>query len=70
MRKRGDQRNEKPSSPKRWQEDQALHAKVTQEPCAPDVCRIKGVEVHVLDSCDKTDSSPLHGLKHTHTRID
>lgn len=47
---RGDQRNEKASSLKPWQEDQALHAKTTPEPSAPDICCIKGVEVHVRDT--------------------
>lgn len=48
--KRGDQRNGKPQAPKPWQRDQALHAKATPEPSAPDICCIKGVEVHVLDT--------------------
>lgn len=59
MRGREAIRGMKTLKPETLAEGQALHAKTTPEPSAPDICRIKGVEVHVWDTCVKTDSYTL-----------
>jgi len=60
----------KASGLKPWQEDQALHAKATPEPSAPEICCIKGVESTCMGYMRYADPWNLRMVFKTQAQID